>query len=327
MSGYLSCRPFSSNFLGSIFMRELGTQGLRVKDPNSGEDAPQAISVPDDFTTLVLSGKQAKVEFSKKDSEVTGEGALVELRLVRALISINSALLVASSHGGTNLTEAAVREAQQASPLVALDARFAGRKPTPSGMKFSLPGNIVMYVMMNLLIFGGVSIAKGRQNGLVRRLACHPLTRGRLIAGKIYGLILLGAVQTTVFLLAGRFIFGVHFGSSLGPILLTLLIYAWVAASLGVLMGSLIHSEDKVAGLCVMIALLMGALGGCWWPTEIGPPILHTIAVCLPTGWALHALHQLISFGGGFADIVRPLATLVIFGVAANGLAAWSFRW
>ena len=92
-------------------------------------------------------------------------------------------------------------------------------------------------------------------------------------------------------------------------------------------MGSLFQTEDKVVGLCIMISMLLGALGGCWWPTEIGPPILHRIAECLPSGWALAALHQLISFGGGFAQIVRPLVTLSIFGLIANAVAAWSFRW
>ena len=316
-----------TNFLGKVFADELGTQGLRVVRPGSGEDASQSIRVPEDFSERILSGEQAKVEFSQKESELTGEGAMVQLRLVRALIGMNSALLGASASSGTNLSETAVREAQQKPPLVKLDARFAGRKPMPSGLKFSLPGNIVMYLMMNLLIFGGASIARARQNGLVRRLACHPLTRGQLIAGKIYGLILLGGVQTVVFLLAGRFLFGVHLGNNLGAILLTLLVYAWVAASLGVLMGSFFQSEDKVVGLCVMISMLLGALGGCWWPTEIGPPILHTIAECLPSGWALAALHQLISFGGGFAEIAQPLARLVIFGLVANVVAAWRFRW
>ena len=148
-----------TNFLAVIFTDELGTQGLRVLHPGSSEEAPQRNHVPEDFSERILSGEQAKVELSKKESEVTGEGAMVELRLVRALIGMNSALLVASARGETNLSEAAVREAQQAAPLVKLDARFAGRKPMPSGLKFSLPGNIVMYLMMNLLIFGGVSIA------------------------------------------------------------------------------------------------------------------------------------------------------------------------
>ncbi len=70
----------------------------------------------------------------------------------------------------------------------------------------------------------------------------------------------------------------------------------------------------------------MAALGGCWWPLEIGPPLMKTIALCTPTGWALQALHQLISFGSGFMEVLAPLAVLCAFGAAANLLAARFFR-
>jgi ABC-2 type transport system permease protein len=148
-----------------------------------------------------------------------------------------------------------------------------------------------------------------------------------LVAGKLYGLLLLGGVQTTVYLLAGRFLFGVNLGPHLGAVLLTMLVYTWVASSLGVFLGSLVRGEDKVVGLAILLSLTMGALGGCWWPLEIVSPGLKTVAYCLPTGWALEALHQLISFGGGLADAGRPLGVLAAFGVAANILAAWFFRW
>ena len=98
---------------------------------------------------------------------------------------------------------------------------------------------------------------------------------------------------------------------------------AW---SVGVLIGSLCASEDRVVGLCVLVSLLMGALGGCWWPLEMAPPALQTVALCLPTGWALQALHQLISFGSGFGPVLTPLAVLLMFGAAANFLAARFFR-
>jgi ABC-2 type transport system permease protein len=76
----------------------------------------------------------------------------------------------------------------------------------------------------------------------------------------------------------------------------------------------------------VLASLLMAALGGCWWPLEIGPPALKIVALCTPTGWALQALHQLISFGSGFEAVLLPLAVLVAFGAAANLLAARFFR-
>jgi len=184
-----------------------------------------------------------------------------------------------------------------------------------------------MYLMMNLLVFGGASVARQRAGGLVRRLAVNPVTRAQMVAGKIYGLVLLGGVQAAVFLLAGQFLFGVRLGKNLGPILLTLVVYSWVAASLGVLAGSVARAEDKVAGVCVMASLVMAAVGGCWWPLEIGPPVLRLLAHCVPAGWAMDALHQLISFGGGLSDAARPIAVLAAFGLAANALAARFFKW
>lgn len=316
-----------TNFLGAVFMQELGTQGMNVLGAADPGDAPQQIRIPPDFTRRILAGNQAKVDFSKKDNDVSGEGAMVELRLLRAVIGVNWYLLTAASANGGTLSGSAIRSSQAAPATVRLEATFAGRKPTPTGFRFSLPGNMVMYVMMNLLVFGGASMARQRAEGLIRRLAVNPVTRGQMVAGKIYGLVLLGGVQVAVFLMAGQFLFGVRLGANLGPVLLTLLVYSWVAASFGVLAGSVARSEDKVIGLCVMVSLVMAALGGCWWPLEIGPPILKVLAHGVPTGWALDALHQLISFGGGLHDAIRPITVLTGFGLAANVLAARFFKW
>jgi ABC-type multidrug transport system permease subunit len=115
-------------------------------------------------------------------------------------------------------------------------------------------------------------------------------------------------------------------GANLPAVALTLIVYSWVAASLGVLVGSLTVAEDRVVAISVLSSLLMAALGGCWWPLEVGPPVLKTLALCLPSGWALQALHQLISFGSGFREILFPLTVLLAFGAAANLLAARFFR-
>ena len=144
--------------------------------------------------------------------------------------------------------------------------------------------------------------------------------------GKIYGLLLLGIVQILFFLVVGKFLFHVNLGLNLPAVALTLIIFCWVAASLGVLVGSLIAAEDRVVGLCVLASLLQAALGGCWWPLEIGPPVMKTIALCTPNGWALQALHQLISFGNGFEAVLLPLGVLLAFGATANLLAAKFFR-
>ena len=317
-----------TNFLGRLFLEELSAQNMWLLDPTNRESAARVIIIPTNFTDNVLQQKQSKVQFLRRDSAAEADAAIIEIRLVRALIALNGHILDAATQTNSagTLTEASLRAAMAKPAAVELNARFAGRKPVPSGFNFSLPGNLVMYLVMNLLIFGGATLAAERRNGVIRRLMVHPISRLELVMGKICGLMLAGVVQIVFFLAVGRFAFHVNLGANLPGVALTLLVLAWVAGSLGVLIGSLITSEDRVAGVCVLSGLLMAALGGCWWPLEIGPPVLKTIALCLPTGWAMQALHQLISFGSGFSAVLLPLTVLAGFGAVANLLAARCFR-
>ena len=317
-----------TNFLGRIFMQELGAQGLTLVAPTNRAAAQRGLRIPPDFTSRVLHGQQSQIGFFTVNGSDSGAAAMIELRLVRALVGVNSHLVEHVLRHGTNQppTEEALRALQQREPLVKLEAAFAGHKPRPVGFRFSLPGNMVMYLLMNLLIFGGATVAGERQNGQLRRMAAHPVSRGALVFGKVYGLMLLAGVQVAFYLLVGQFLFHVNLGDHLGAILLTLLVYAWVAASLGILVGSVVRAEDKVVGLCVLASLVMAALGGCWWPLELLPEPLRVAAHCVPTGWAMDALHQLITFGGGLAGAAKPIGVLVLFGAAANFAAVKCFR-
>jgi ABC-type multidrug transport system permease subunit len=317
-----------TNFLGRVFLDELGAQGLWLLSPTNREAAGRTVRIPADFTDKVLRQEQSKIGFSTRASSVQADDAIIELRLARALIALNGHVLEAATAGGGErpLTEEGLRRVLSVPDPVRLDARFAGRKPVPSGYSFSLPGNLVMYVMLNLLVFGGATMAAERRHGVIRRVMVHPVTRNQVVMGKVYGLFLLGVVQVLFFMAMGRFVFGLNLGANLPAVALVLLVFAWVAASLGVVVGSVSAAEDRVIGISILASILMAALGGCWWPLELASPTLRTIALCLPTGWALAALHQLISFGSGFTAALTPLAALFGFGAAANLLAARFFR-
>ena len=317
-----------TNFLGRLFLEELNAQGMRLVDPTNAQTAARGIRIPPDFTSRVLRQEQTKVQFFRGEDSGEADAAIIELRLVRALIAMNGHLLEAATRADApaTLTGERIRKILTSPSPVTLESRFAGRKPVPSGVNFSLPGNLVMYLMMNLLIFGGSSVASERRNGVMKRFLVFPVKHAELVIGKIYGLILLGAAQILFLLVVGKFAFRVNLGANLPAVMLILLTFAWAAGSLGVLAGSLIAAEDRVIGICVLVSLLMAAIGGCWWPLEIAPPTIQTLSLCVPTGWALKALHQLISFGSGFGAAMTPLAVLVCFGAVANVLAVRLFR-
>lgn len=312
-----------TNFLGRVFLDVLTNQGIRIET-----NASRGVRIPADFTENILQGGKSSVEFYTKASDGEADNALVKLRLTRALIEMNSDLLQATSASGSlsNLTETQLRSIMARPAMASLHAYFAGRKPTPVGFNFSLPGNLVMYLFLNLLVFGGATTAAGRRNGTLRRLASTPATRFEIVAGKIYGNTLLGLAQIFYFLLIGKFIFHINLGANLPGVILILIALAWAAAALGVLAGSCILADDRVVPICVLVALLNGALGGCMWPLETSSQTFKTITLCMPSGWALAGLNQMISFGSGLEAALGPLAALLVFGIVANALAIRLFR-
>ena len=314
-------------FLSRNLLEELGEQGLRIVPATNRDEAKRGLRIPADFTERVLNKQQANVEFITVDGSGDAAAALIELRLLRALVAVNAHLVEhAVATGGKPPAEEALRKLIQREDPVTLDSKFAGHKPVPVGFNLSLPGNLVMYLLMNLMIFGGATVAAERRGGVLRRIMIHPVSRGALITGKVYGLILLGSVQIAIFLLFGQFVLHVNVGDHLPALLLTLLVYAWVAASFGVLIGSVVTAEEKVVGICLLVSLPMAALGGCWWPLEIVPDFVKLLAHLVPTGWTMDALHQLITFGGGFAKAKGAIGVLCLFGLVANVAAAKCFR-
>ena len=81
----------------------------------------------------------------------------------------------------------------------------------------------------------------------------------------------------------------------------------------------------------LLLAITLGAnilamAGGCWWPAEITPLWAQKASLALPTGWAMNAMHKLVSFGDGPAAIIPNVLALSALALAAGYVLARSFR-
>jgi ABC-2 type transport system permease protein len=310
-------------FLARALKHEIGAKGVTIMT-NAAEDERRLV-IPEGFTENVLAKTPVKLEFSRMKAAREEAATMVELRLVRALVALNSYVLEYSATR-LPLNEEALARLQSKSNPVALKASFGTRKPIPSGFNQSVPGILVMFTMMNLLIFGGATLAGERRDGVLRRLLAQPLNRRELVIGKIAGLFLLGAAQIVFLLLAAKLLMRVSFSGNLHLLILIMALYALVAAALGVFIGSVISREDKIIAVCVLASMAMAALGGCWWPLEIVPENVRLVGHFFPTAWTTDALHQILSFGGGFQNILKPLAVLGIFAIGSTAAAVRWFR-
>ena len=177
---------------------------------------------------------------------------------------------------------------------------------------------------MVLLTTGGTFLVVDRELGLLRRLAASPYSKTEIVLGKVLARFATGITQAAFAMLAGTVLFRVDWGNHLMGVLLVLCLFVFSGSTLSVLVGSLARSRGQAVGLGVLLGNVLSALGGCWWPIEIVAPIMQKLAWCLPTGWAMYALHRLISFGDGIGATAVVASAISIGGRLSTSSAGVS---
>jgi ABC-type Na+ efflux pump permease subunit len=309
-----------AGFLAAAFEQELETIGFDVKAPAdvpANSEAPR-LSIPAAFTDSVLAGRPTTVILTRQGEADIG-GDYDRFRVQRAAFTVLGHLVAAAEGGHPPTLEGLSIVAAAPKPL-RLEVVPAGRRrQVPNGFEQAVPGTMVMFTLLVLLTSGAVLLVIERQEGLLRRLASSPLDRSSVLLGKWGGRMLLGAIQIGFAMAIGTIGFKMRWGPNLPMLLVVLLFYAGFTALLGILLGSLARSEGQAVGLGVLASNVFAALGGCWWPIEITPPWMQKLAMVFPTGWAMDALHKLVSFGAPPSSVIPHLAVFSLGMV----LAAW----
>lgn len=275
-----------------------------------GDDPPaRTLTIPAGFSDAVAARR--KVELELRETKDADPQATLAARV--ALHRVIVRLLATEAFGAMDPAE----------DSITVKSSWGGGKVIPSGREQTIPGNLVMFVLIASQTYGSALLARERKNGILRRLLGSPLARWEVILGKMLGRAAIACVQVGVFVLIGLAIFRIHWGDSPLGLALVLVSLVLCAASLGLLGGALFKTPDAAAGISIVIVMVMSALGGCWWPAEVMPPWLRTAGHAFPTAWAMDGLHQLIAWGGGLSDVILPSLVLLAFAAAAFTLAAW----
>jgi ABC-2 type transport system permease protein len=320
--------PASAGFLADQLVERLEQNGLAVDRKDSAAalgDASRRLILPEKFTDSALRGEKTVVKLERKDQGLAND--FDQFRVARAVYTVLADLVVCAVAGGK--PDAAAFDRLHKTPhAVTLDVQQAGqRKQPPTGFEQAVPGIMIMFTMLSLLSGGSVSLIIERKQGLLKRLASTPISPGELLAGKWAGRLVLGVAQIVFAMIAGTLLFGMSWGPELPMILLVLFAFGALCASFGVLLGNLARSEGQGIGFSVLGTNVFAALGGLWWPIEITPRWMQSLALCLPTGWAMDAMHQLVSFRASAAAVLLQLAALAVSAVIVGWLGARTFRY
>jgi ABC-type multidrug transport system permease subunit len=318
--------PPDAGFLGDQLLARLSRQYnvIHPQTPEEFRKFRRRLSIPPGFTDSILAGKPMKIRFDRTGEDMSADYDRV--RLYRAVYTTLADLIVVSGEN-TKVSKEAFEKLAAEPRMLTLNVQAAGkRREIPTGFEQSVPGTMVMFTLIVLFTAGAVTLTMERNQGILRRLASSPMSRGAVVLGKWGARMSLGVVQIAFAMIAGTVLFHVRWGPNLPMVVLVLLLYGSLAAALGMLLGNFGRTEGQVIGMGVIAGNVFAGLGGCWWPIEITPLWTQKLALAFPTGWTMDALHKLMNFGASPISVLPHVCVTVIATLGAGYALSGKFR-
>lgn len=195
----------------------------------------------------------------------------------------------------------------------------------PLGVEASSPGFAVMFVMMGVC-FAGVAMVQERHNKTLARLLTTPTEKFFIISGKMLGFFLVGFIQFMILILFGQLVLKVNWGNLPLGVLLLVVSYVLSVTGLGTLLSVVVRTSAQAGAFAVLISMVTSMLGGAWWPIEIVPRFMQTIARFTPQYWAINGFNKIITRGFGITEILPNFYVLLAISAISLLLAIRFFR-
>jgi ABC-2 type transport system permease protein len=175
---------------------------------------------------------------------------------------------------------------------------------------YVVPGLIGVILTMTMVMLTAMAIARERERGTLEQLIVSPVRRIELVLGKILPYTVIGYVQMSLILLAGRVVFEVPLIGSLG--LLYALAFLFIAANLalGLFFSTLAKTQQQAMQMSFFFLLPNILLSGFMFPFESMPRPAQLVAQGLPLTHFLRIVRGITLKGAGFADVRAELVWL-----------------
>jgi len=178
-----------------------------------------------------------------------------------------------------------------------------------------VPGFAVTFLLIGMLMGLALALIDEREWGTLERLKSIPAPPLATLYGKLLARSLIGLAQMVILLAAGWALFGMSLGRAPAVLLAPCAAIAFAGAGFGLLVAGLGRTREAVFPVGALVIMTMAAVGGCWWPIDFEPSWMRTLALSLPTTWAMQAFNDLIIRELPAGSSLVPSAVNLGFGV------------
>ena len=291
----------------------------QLRDRVESGDLRAGWVLPAGFGASVLEGGGAQIAVvGNVDAPISTEIAGAIARSYAADLTEAQLAAAVAQIGGLGDPVAFAAATRSGPDLVVLEDVSASTKEL-SGTTFFSAGMAVFFLFFAVQ-FGVTSLIEERSIGTMPRLLAAPIPRMSIVAGKAIASFVVGLVAMIVLATATSVLVGAEWGNPIG---VGILMVCGVLSALGIMgvVATFAKGPEQAANWQSIVAVVLGLLGGSFFPISQGPGLLANLSLLTPHAWFLRGLGNLAS-GGGPADIMGPAAALLVFSGVTMSLAA-----
>ncbi len=218
------------------------------------------ISIPSGFEKNVSLGKDVEIDVYVDPSNQ---------QMNQAIESILSGVINNINFHFYNIT-----------PVISYEEKkIVGEKYT--FMDFFIPGIIGMTIMTSSVYASIEMSIKYKRMGLLKKLLTTPITRGEWLFGKMIYQIVINCISFTAIILTGVIVFSIHVDINIF-VIAAIISATFAFTGTGMFISRFVKDEETADSAASAIIFPMMFLAGTFFPLQMMPQFLQTIAKLLP---------------------------------------------
>jgi ABC-2 type transport system permease protein len=284
-------------------------------------DVQTAIVVPTGFAERVATGDPGElVVLSTADQTIAAQVAGGVADAFLAQVDANRLSVTAALAAGAPAER--LGELVEATSALRLPVQVVeqptGTRPM-NGIDYYGPGMAIFFALFTVG-FTARSFFVERRQGTVDRIAAAPIAAGSIVLGKaLTALVTAGASLASMWLVT-TVVFGANWGEPLAAGLLAgSMVLAIVALTALVIVVA--RTERQAEGMASLTVFGLALIGGNFVFQSEAPPLLRSLALLTPNGWALRGFTDLATGSDDLDAVVAPVLAIGAFAAVVGVIA------
>ena len=189
-----------------------------------------------------------------------------------------------------------------------------------------VPGLMGVILAMTMVMMTGLAMTRERERGTMENLLAMPPRPLEVMTGKIIPYVAIGLVQSTIILLAARYLFEVPFVGSIVVLYCMALIFISANLTVGITLSSIARNQLQAMQLTFFYFLPSILLSGFMFPFEGMPRWAQAIGSVIPTTYFMRSVRGILLKGTGWTELWPHIWPMLLFTLVVMGFALVFYR-